>query len=83
MKDSWPEVKLTRWLNKDYPISQEDYKKYVLGNFEDTRPTYDFLYEFYLKSQCSGTLGDFNKKYFPNDYETMSKELREINEASK
>ena len=42
------------------------------------KPTYEFLYEFYLRTQCTGPLGEFNKENFPKDYERMFKEWNEL-----
>lgn len=36
------------------------------------------LLEYWLISQTTGHLGEFNKKYFPTDYELMIKDLEEI-----
>ena len=44
----------------------------------DEKLSYEFLYKFYLESNVNGILGDFNKAYFPNDYEQMKKDLEQI-----
>ena len=40
--------------------------------------TYEFLKEFYLRSNVYGVLSEFNKQNFPADYEEMRKELEEM-----
>jgi hypothetical protein len=40
--------------------------------------TYIFLLEFYLREQVYGTRGNFNKRWFPNDYERIEQELEYI-----
>ena len=40
--------------------------------------THKELKIFYLRSQTSGILGDFNKKCFPVDFDNMKKELELI-----
>ncbi len=40
--------------------------------------TYEFLYQHFLQSETSGFMGDFNKKYFPDDYEEMKKALEDL-----
>ena len=38
--------------------------------------TYAFLLEFYLRNMTTGKMGEFNDKYFPNDFKEMEKELK-------
>ncbi len=40
--------------------------------------TYEFLKEFYLRSNVYGVLSEFNKQNFPADFEEMRKELEEM-----
>lgn len=47
------------------------------------RPSYNWLYEYYLRSQCCGYLGEYNKKFFPQDYDRMFKEWQDIVEENK
>lgn len=37
--------------------------------------TYEFLKEFYLRANVYGHLSEFNKQFFPEDWESMRKEL--------
>ena len=37
--------------------------------------TYDFLKEYYLRSQVYGFMEQFNRQFFPEDYESMKDEL--------
>jgi hypothetical protein len=44
----------------------------------DEHLTYEYLLEYYLRSQVYGTLKDFNKTYFPKHYEEMKNKLEEM-----
>ena len=37
--------------------------------------TVEMLKEFYLRHNVYGCLGEFNKQYFPEDWESMRQEL--------
>lgn len=37
------------------------------------KPTYSYLLAYYYLQQTTGILGDFNKKFFPEDYKEMIK----------
>ena len=40
--------------------------------------SYDFLLEFYLRQNVYGSLAEFNKQNFPDDYANMKAELEHL-----
>lgn len=48
--------------------------------YRERKPSYNFLYKFYLECQISGHIGEFNKQNFPKDYDRMKKELGYLRE---
>lgn len=45
--------------------------------------TYNFLLREYLISQTTGNMGQFNKEFFPNDYNNMECKLEDLDKRGK
>ena len=48
-----------------------------------TRPSYNFLLEFYLRENLYGVIAEFNKTYFPESYKAMLEELEKLQMENK
>lgn len=47
-------------------------------NMSESRRSHKMLLEFYLRHNVYGCLGEFNKQYFPIDWEIMRTELEQL-----